>query len=311
MLQSTGALLSETWSFMIVRWKSVGIGIVAFTMVLAVNQGFFARQIDANISAILTTTGLTNEEFQADLTNMLQNGAPAAEVDRIIEALRQSVSTGRSPDEFGFVPTKSNVGLYFVISSMPLVFGLMLIAMAILYVSGIFFTLMAVQDGRGIDEIARQLPAKILFISLLLPWIFFRSLAWIPLLACMLAALLGPPVLFLPMLFVGLVLCITLTSRYMVAPVLLLAGQNGVRQSAKVSFTKTKGMLMAILGSRLTLVLFVTLIIWVASGFVDILSSFVPKAGFLLWLLVVQVCVAYAAIFNVRLAKAVMLKNRA
>ncbi|HRH94010.1 MAG TPA: hypothetical protein PKV72_05780 [Candidatus Peribacteria bacterium] len=310
MLQSTGALLSETWSFLIVRWKSVGIGIVAFTMVLAVNQAFFARQIDRNIAGILTATGLTNEEFQADLTNMLQNGAPADEVDRIIESLRQSVSTGRPAEEFGFVPTKTNAGLYFVISSMPLVFGLMLIAVAILYVSGIFFTLMAVQDGRGTDEIARQLPAKILFVSLLLPWIFFRSMAWIPLLVCTLMALLGPPMLFLPMLFIGLVLAATLTSRYMLAPVLLLAGQQGVRQSAKVSYAKTKGMLMAILGSRLTLVVFITLVIWVASGFVDILSSFVPKAGFLLWLLVVEVCVAYGAVFNVRLAKAVLLKGR-
>lgn len=311
MLQSTGALLSETWSFLLVRWKSVGIGLIAFTMLLAVNQAFFARQLDANIAGILSRTGLTSEQFETQLVDLLQTGAPADEVDRILEALRQSMASGVSAEQYGFTPTASNAGLYFVISSMPLVFALMLIAAAILAVSAVFFMLLSVQDGRGPEDAARQLPGKIVAMSLLLPWIFFRSFAWLPILVILLVAFALPPVAFLPTCFFGLLVAVALTSRYVIAPVLLLGGQSGVLKSASISRTKTKGFILAILGSRITLALFLIIVIWLASGLVQVLSSVVPKAGFLVWLLTLEVSVAFAAVFHVRLARALMLKNRA
>lgn len=289
-MQSTAALLSETWSFLLVRWRAAGIGLLAFTMVLAVNQAFFARLLDANVEQVLARTGLNAEQFQEQLVVLLRQGADPAEVDRMLEALSNSLSTGLPSEQYGFVPTSSNAGLYFVIVSMPMVFASAAVSMVILFVSTVFFMLMALQDGKGAYDVARQLGRKILKSFLLLGWVMLRSFVWVPLLGIVLGALLLP--------------------RYALAPVLLFGGKHGVLESVSISYAKTKGYWLEIVSAWLIVSVVIILGMWVGLGLVDILSVFVPKAGFLVWLLVLELAVAFGAVFWVRMARAILLKPR-
>ncbi len=310
MLQSATALLSETWSFLLVRWRSVGVGLLGFTMLLAVNQAFFARQIDAGVSNVLSATSLTSEQFESQLVTLLRDGADAAEVNAILEALQSSLSSGRPASEYGFRPTPSNAALYFVITSMPLVFGMLVIAMAILLVSAVYFVTIAVQEARGAYDAVRKLPMNILKICGLVPWVWLRSLAVIPVVILLLVVFFLPPVAFVPALFAAAAAAMILLTPYVMAPMLVVSGQHGILQSAKLSFVKSRGHRMAIMGARLTLFLFLVLFVWVASGLVDVVSAFVPKAGILILLFVFETAVAFGAVYHVRLGKAILLRQR-
>lgn len=310
MFQSAAALLSETWSFLLVRWKAVGIGVLIFGMLLAVNQGYFARAMDRQIAAIREQTGLSSEQFEDSLQSLMTAGAPASEVDRIVGSLQQSITAGGSPAEHGFVPTPQNAALYFVLVATPFVFGAAFVALFLLYVSWIYFLLISIQEARGAVDALKRLPGDMWRTSLLLSWSLLRSFAWIPMIIMVVASYAMGEQLFVMVTVIGMLLSCVLLSRYALAPALLLSRQHGILESARLSAAKARGRLPMVFGLLLIGGLTVLSLLWIGSLVVSIVSVMEAKAGMLLWLLSLVLAVAFAAVYQVRVTRAVLLSNR-
>lgn len=310
MFRLVAALLSETWSFLLVRWKAVGVGVLTFGMLMAVNQAFFARIIDQHIASVREQAGLSSEQFDEKLRTLLSEGAATEEVDRIVAALQQSISEGGSPSDHGFVPTPQNAALYFVLIATPFVFGAAFVALLIAYISWIYFLLISVQDARGAIDAFWRLPTEMLRISLLLPWTLLRSLAWIPMLVMVFASYALPTQLLLPVTLLCMVLCGVLLCRFVLAPVLLLSRQHGILHSASVSAEKMRGKISSVYGMLILGSLATAFVLWLGSLLASIVTVLEARAGMLLWLLCVEIAVAYWAVYQVRLSRAVLLGNR-
>ncbi len=288
MNQSTGGLLKESWGLLWARRGAIFIALIAFTMLLAVNQAFFARLLDERITPIQAQTGLTGQQFERQLIMQLQSGSDQYQVNQMLSALRQSAETGQPVETF-FPLKPDNAALYFILTSMHLIFLSALLMAAILFVSALFFLLVGLREGKTAYDIARELPGKIFPTFIVLAWASLRSFVWLPV--------------------AGWVAAVFLLPRFILAPTLFLTGQRGILSSVSGSMARTKGKWLAIVGSLLTLFLVVIVGLWGAGGVVDLVGVFLPKFGFLVWLFALEVAIAFMAVFYVKLSLALIKKQ--
>ena len=278
------SLLAHSYHFLASRKSSVAIGVLAFTMLLAVNQAFFARKIDAQVAKIEAETKLTDDQFQTQLADQLQNGGDDDQTKHMISALRESMNTGKPVESIDPL-TQHNASLYYFVYASPFLLAMICIGIVVSCVSFLFFLLLALQEGRGAYEVAQGLPGKIFPMTGLFLWLVVRSFVWIP--------------------FVGPVIALLLLPRFWLSPVLLLSGREGVFGSVRSSFTRTKGYWSLLMGRFLGLIAFLLFALWLSLGVVDLVASFLPKLGLLALFLILELAVAFAATFQVQSAMAI------
>ncbi len=275
-----GQLLSESWSFCTTYWKPILItAAVCGTIASFVGSGV-SNRAGSNVGGMMQQMGVDVKKIE-ELSARMQAGDQTAgqEMEALINA-----RFGDMTDEQAAKIATVGGGMF---AAMAPYIALSVLVMLLLGVaSSAFFLLLGLNPTQDTMAIARRVPA--LFFPLLgvLMWTFLRSFLWIPILGIIPAIIFGP--------------------RFYLAPVLLVQEKMGVLQSARESYSRTKGYWGKIVGNAIVAMLCVVLASIVLSIAVGILAIMLPLFASWVSSIVGYMFSAFLMIFMVKLSVTIL-----
>ncbi len=272
-----GQLLSDSWSFCKTYWKPILIAAAICGTISSFVGGGVSHKAGMQVGGMMQNMGVDIEKME-ELTTRMQAGDETAgkEMEALINA-----RFGEMTDEQS---AKMAMGMGSnMIGAMAPFIGLSVLVMLLLGVaSNAFFLLLGLNPTQDAMAIARRVPG--LFFPLLgvWIWIFLRSFLWIPILGIIPAIIWGP--------------------RFYLAPVLLVQEKMGILQSARESYSRTKGYWGKIVGNSIVAGLCTMLASIVLSIAVGILAIMLPLLGSWVSTIAGYVFSAFMMIFMVKLS---------
>jgi hypothetical protein len=153
------------------------------------------------------------------------------------------------------------------------VLGLFLFFGFIAFIASLFYLILFVSGDAGASDALTALPLRVFPMIGVYLWMLIRSFLWIPI--------------------VGVPLSFYFAPRLSLAPVILASGEASVRRSVALSMKRTKGMWLQIV-FRFLMVSFVAFVLgWLLLTAVGVMSLFSIKIAYILWLLLLQLLLAY------------------
>jgi hypothetical protein len=173
---------------------------------------------------------------------------------------------------------------------LPILGWLLIMQLIVAIVSGSYFILQAVEKQATIGALVQRLQTTLGPLAGLSVWLFARSFVWVPLVGPFLALYFGP--------------------RLLLAPVILLREKTGISRSAQLSVDRTANLWIPILGRVLAMAVLVILAVAVLAGIPGAINVIPVPLMTVLSFVIMQLGVAFGAIYTVTLATAMMPKKK-
>jgi hypothetical protein len=149
-----------------------------------------------------------------------------------------------------------------------------------------YFLLLTLGKGKTVESVLRQMPGAFLPIVGASFWVFLRSFAWIP--------------------FIGFIFAIILGPRFVCAPIILLQEKKGVIESVRLSYQRTRGYWMKIVGNLLAISLCAVVAIFVLAIPVAIVTLGISTLSTFVSGILGQLVSGFIVVFTVFLAQTIM-----
>ncbi len=219
----------------------------------ALVQKFLAEdpKAEQEINRLLTDASKTEPAGKAADAQALMNAARQGDTQaqtRLIERVRRAIRTGQVEDIVGSAVER-------LVLNPTTITLLVLLALAGLYMAiatKTYLYLLALGErgsfaslfGRALGLVPGMVGVAI--------WMFIRSFVWIPVLLTLLAAMLPPLVLFIPLAVLAIfALALVFVPRLVFATMLYIRDRNGVMRSVEMSYESTRNYWGKIVGNGL------------------------------------------------------------
>ncbi len=254
------------------RLVPVSIASAFFALLLAVGSTFADARIQSVQDDILLRAKISEDVFREKVTSW---ATETSDLD-LIKFASDYHSRGLS---LSTEPTLENAPMLFILRTWPYVLGLLFFDLVILFIAATFFLTYFSDPLLSPSDAARKLPSSICRILGLALWMMIRSFSWIP--------IAGPIIgcYFFP--------------RFVLAPSLVASGDSTIRESIHVSMARTSGKWLSIVGRLIVFVLLSFALLWFVMVIAGVLSIFVVKLGFLVWLFGLLFVIAFQVAYFV------------
>ncbi len=242
------------------QWVSLLVSALCFAMMGAVAAAFVERRISSVEERMAKEQSVTVDAFRNDMQNKIQS--MTAEMMNEFVVSEPGDTVGESDTLHAYV---RDVGFF--------VLGLFLFFGFIAFIASLFYLILFVSGDAGASDALTALPLRVFPMIGVYLWMLIRSFLWIPI--------------------VGVPLSFYFAPRLSLAPVILASGEASVRRSVALSMKRTKGMWLQIV-FRFLMVSFVAFVLgWLLLTAVGVMSLFSIKIAYILWLLLLQLLLAY------------------
>ena len=249
-------LVKKSWSLLSARPVPLVLAIVCFALLYAVSQTFADSRATALMSDIAAQYQVSEEDAEETFLQSLQS-MTSAELE---SSALQYVKNLRTSSEM----TYSSIGVEYLFRILPIAICSMLASLLISFFPFSFLLAFLYDTNATAQETLLRVPLLLCKFILLSLWMFFRSFSWIP--------------------FFGIFSALYYYPRFCVAPVRLVSGDQGIGSSVQESMRRTTKRWLSVVLVLIFLVLFIILASWLCMLLAAVVSLFIPKAGFFLWL---------------------------
>lgn len=253
-----------------IRYRSIIVSALTIALLIATIVTFVDSRIQRIEDGLTSAVGMTSEEFSSRLEQEL-----VFDEEAHAEAFFVRLSSLGFP--YHGTVTADSIIPVFILRIAPYALFLALAEVFILSLAFTYFLLFFLSPSASEMDALKKLPASYCRLFGLTLWMFIRSMVWIP--------------------FIGPVIAIYLCPRFILAPVLVLSGRAKVFVSVTESIHSTYG---GWLRMCIAIFLWLTLCIlafWFMAIFVSIPTVFFPKIGYLLFLIGLQLIIAYSSAY--------------
>lgn len=275
-------VMARTGAFLTVRWQPVLVGVLSFSLMVAVMSAFVHSRVQRVEDRLAAGFGMTWEELgnsvDATLATLTQSGALA------IASAAESIQWQSDPAVIrAAIPDPAHAATVgYILGVGP--WALLTVAsfVCIAFVAWVFFLLLATSGLQSAYDATQRLPATVVRMAFLFFWMLVRSFLWVP--------LLGP------------VLALYFVPRIALAPVFLASGETGVLRSVQESVQRTRGSWWTVVFILLGIGLMLFLMLWGGLVLIAVVAIFSLKLASLLWFLAVMYVAAVGAVALTMLA---------
>lgn len=258
-----GTLLSNSLAFAEKHWKQILVGALIFGAINGVIQltiGLNAK--GPLLESVSNTMGVDLSLMQQVMQEAKEGVQDSAAIQEFMEALEGTVDdfeTMTEEERGAFLAGKQ--WEIFTVMLPTLAFMTMLI-LFISHLAAIYFYLLTLEKNKDIGTLLKKLPSQILPLLGLWLWIFLRTFIWIP--------------------FIGILIAIILGPRFICAPVYLIQEKKGIFESARISYSATKGYWGKIVGNIVVLMIcfmIARFLLFIPLGMIGIASGTAALVG--------------------------------
>jgi hypothetical protein len=209
-------LIVGSFELMKRKASAVTVAVISFAMLAAVSSAFVQRKIDAIETTLSAHFKLTRDELETKVQEQV-NALSKLDMQEFIAAVQHR---GGSPSIGSASALSSDrIGITYVARIGPFVAFMLLLDSVIAFVACVYFLILFSRGSLSAYEASVLLPKYVVSMAFLFLWMFFRSLAWIPL--------------------VGPFIALYILPRMSLAPVIHASGESGIRESISVSLLRT------------------------------------------------------------------------
>jgi hypothetical protein len=255
---SASSIVIGTWSIVLRQGRSLGIGIVFFSMLIALVAGTAKRFVNRAEGLVMEATHLTVEQLYQRADTRLQ-GLQSSDIVAFVEHSRTL-----SSEESGYERMTSDEAIdVFLISLAPWILFSLLVDLLILLVASTYFLLVIEHPRLSTPHLLPRLPSTVLRMVFTLLWMIIRSLVWIP--------------------FVGPLIALHYGPRLCLAPVVVARGSSGTFSTARKSLHATSHRWTEVFPALLLFLLQLFILTFIGTVLLAPIALFSGKIAFLLW----------------------------
>ncbi len=269
-------LVSGTFSLLAAKRCPLALSILSFALLSAVVGVAVQQRIHSIEDDISASAGLTWEQLHEHVDERLQIFTEAD----ARQLIRQMFVRGALLNQEQNIPSRA--AFDFMVRIGPWLLFSFALHTLILFVSYVFFVLLAVAGSESPYDTVRRLPLMVLKMAGLWMWSMVRSLLWIP--------------------FLGPLIAIYMIPRVALGPAILAGGRIGIVHSVRESMRRTRGRWVSIVLSLVVSCLLCISFLWFSMVIVALLALFSTKVSFFVWLLLMFFLAAFQMFFLATLA---------
>lgn len=244
------------------RRLAVFIAIICFAMIMAVASAIVERRTAEVETQLAEVLSMSTSDLRTEVEQQIQalGNLPFAEFVATVESRYGDWTVGAE------VPSldRENVGITYALRLTPMIMGVLVFYLFVLFVAGTFFILLFTAGPENSYETLRRLPMTAFRMIGLSVWLLVRSWIWLP--------------------FIGPFLAVYRIPRLALGPVILASGKAGVFQSLRESLEQTKGRWVGTVVRMIVIAAAALALLWPLVILSAVVGLFSVKIGFFLWL---------------------------